>query len=65
MHSGISISLQPGLVTQDEVNQIERVQKAAFVIILGSSYKKYTEALLTLECDSLEEGRKFINLKFA
>ena len=54
-----------GGLTQDETNQIERVQKAAFAIILGSSYNCYTEALLTLDSESLETRRKFINLKFA
>ena len=54
-----------GGLTQDEVSQIERVQKAAFAIILGPGYKNYSEALLSLDCDSLEERRKSINLKFA
>ena len=54
-----------GGLTQDETNQIERVQKAAFAIILGSSYNCYMEALATLGSESLETRRKAINLKFA
>ena len=51
-----------GGLTQDEVSQIERVQKAAFAIILGPGYKNYSEALLALDCDSLEERKISINL---
>ena len=53
-----------GGLTCEEVNQIERVQKTAFSIILGPSYRGYNEALETLDMETLETRRKAINLKF-
>ena len=47
---------QAGL-TQQEVKQIERVQRTAFYIILGDNYKDYTNALDLLQCDRLAERR--------
>ena len=58
-------SVWSGSLTKIESNQIERVQKAAFAIILGSQYTNYNEALVTLESESLTERRKIINLRFA
>ena len=54
-----------GGLTLDEVHQIERVQKTAFAIILGSGYKSYEEALMILDMETLETRRNSINLKFA
>ena len=54
----------PALTTYDR-NQIERVQKSAFAIILGKSYRSYRHALETLEMDTLEERRETLCLKFA
>ena len=53
----------PGL-TKDEVNQIERVQKAAFSIILAEKYKSYERALKLLEMETLTDRRNDMNLKF-
>ena len=47
---------QAGL-TQQEVKQIERVQRTAFYIILGDNYKDYNNALDLLQCDRLAERR--------
>ena len=47
---------QAGL-TQQEVKQIERVQRTAFYIILGDNYKDYDNALDLLQCDRLAERR--------
>ena len=44
---------------------IERVQKNAFRIILKNKYTHYKEALDTLNLESLEERRKRLSLKFA
>ena len=52
-------------ITKDEINQIERVQKAAFSIILAEKYKSYGNALKVLERDTLTDRRKKLNLKFA
>ena len=54
----------PGL-TKEEEKQIERVQKAAFRIILGPSYTTYEEALETLEYETLADRRQMISLNFA
>ena len=52
-------------LTKDEVNQIERVQKAAFAIILAQKYKNYKSSTKILKRETLEERRRVINLKFA
>ena len=54
----------PG-ISKDEINQIERVQKAAFSIILAKNYKNYENALTVLESDTLMDRRNQLNLKFA
>ena len=54
----------PGL-TQNNSTDIERVQKSAFSIILGSQYKNYHNALMTLKMEKLEDRREAICLKFA
>ena len=54
-----------GGLTKSEVSQIERVQKAAFAIILGYQYTSYTDACKLLSRGTLENRRAEINLKFA
>ena len=54
----------PGL-TQAEVNQIERVQKAAFAIILSDKYSSYARALHYFGRITLIARRTELNLKFA
>ena len=54
----------PG-ITLEETNQIERVQKATFAIILGYQYTSYTRALTSLDRVTLSARRHDINLKFA
>ena len=44
-------------ITQGENKDIERVQKAAFHIILGGRYFSYQDALCTLNMNSLVERR--------
>ena len=55
---------QPALTTQEK-KQIERVQKCALNIILGSNYIDYKHALNQLECENLEERRMKLCEKFA
>ena len=52
-------------ITVAKSKQIERVQKAAFSIILGNSYVSYEQALAELKMDTLEERRKSLCIKFA
>ena len=52
-------------LTQYEITQIERVQKCALHIILGSSYSSYENALLSCSIESLAERRQSICVKFA
>ena len=44
-------------ITIAESNQLERVQKAAFHIILGASYISYSNALLELKMETLRDRR--------
>ena len=53
-----------GLI-RSEVNQLERVQRAACSIILGQHYGSYKFALKKLNLQSLETRRKQICLTFA
>ena len=50
---------------KEDVSKIERVQKSAFAIILGSNYNCYEEACNTLSMHYLTERRKTLSLKFA
>ena len=55
---------QPGLTKQDS-NQIERIQKTAFYIILGQAYESYDNALSIVEKDRLSLRRIKLCEKFA
>ena len=48
-----------------EENQLERVQKSAFAIILGKSYSSYRCALVELKMETLKNRRSKISLAFA
>jgi hypothetical protein len=52
-------------LNQAESNQIERVQKAAFAIILDTKYTSYARALANLNRTSLSTRRTELNLNFA
>ena len=52
-------------LTKRQSNDIERIQKIAFKIILGDDYKSYNLALKMLCTQTLEERRKKLCLKFA
>ena len=53
----------PGL-TQSDSQDIERVQRAAFYIILAANYNSYNSALETLQLDRLAARREALCLKF-
>ena len=52
-------------ITQTETYQIERVQKVALRIILGSEYEDYSSALKTTGLQTLSDRRTFLCKKFA
>ena len=52
-------------LTQADISNIERVQKSACSIILGSCYISYEDALKKLKMNTLAERRKTLCLKFA
>ena len=45
-------------ITEEESSDLERVQKFACKVILGSRYTDYQSALETLNLDRLDERRK-------
>ena len=52
-------------LTLAEMNQLERVQKCAFNIILADNYLNYTQALKRLGRKTLSARRTDLNLTFA
>ena len=52
-------------LTQENRNDLERVQKSAMRIILGNEYVGYKRSLQRLEMDTLEDRRKKLCLNFA
>ena len=52
-------------LTKQQSNQIERVQKTAFAIILGVDYASYANALSVLNMKTLSDRRHDLSLKFA
>ena len=54
-----------GSITASQTNQLERIQKRACRIILGSGYDSYTETLHQLELQTLEDRRLHLCQQFA
>ena len=54
-----------GVITQEEVRAIERIQKTALAIIRAEMDTTYKEALEYFEIDTLEERRKQLFIRFA
>ena len=52
-------------LTQQNRNDIERLQKSSVKIILKNNYQSYTEALKFLNMESLDKRREKMNLNFA
>ena len=52
-------------LTQNNTDDLERVQKSAFQTILGESYNSYEHALDKLNMDTLVERREKLCLRFA
>ena len=52
-------------LTEENSDDLERVQKSAIKIILGEKYVGYKKSLIKLEMESLKERRELLCLKFA
>ena len=52
-------------LTHECINAIERVQKSAFAVMLGSRYQSYHEACQILAMEKLSKRRETLSLKFA
>ena len=52
-------------LSQENIDDLECVQKSALKIILNSKYKTYKNALNTLEMDTLSNRREQLCLQFA
>ena len=52
-------------LTEENKNDLERVQKSACKLILGEKYKTYSNALKILELENLDERRRNLCLTFA
>ena len=52
-------------LTEENINDLERIQKTAFKLILGEKYQTYDKALLKLDMETLSERRTSLCLSFA
>ena len=52
-------------LTEENTQDLERVQKSALKIILKDSYQSYENALNKLDIETLEDRRKVLCLQFA
>ena len=52
-------------LTAENTDDLERVQKSAFKVILQDKFNGYKNALIVLELDTLSERRKQLCLNFA
>ena len=61
----LAVPAWQGGLTNEEKKDLERVQKSACYIILGSEYQGYNNALNLLNLETLESRRVKLSLKFA
>ena len=54
-----------GSLSKSSIQNIERVQKSAFKIILGAKYKSYEDSLKEVNEDTLQTRRDTLTLRFA
>ena len=52
-------------LTDQNRADLERVQRSALKVILGSKYESYKKALNTLNLETLEDRREILCLRFA
>ena len=60
-----AVPLWAGAISKKETGNIERVQKIAAAIILGSRYTDYNKALEDLDLEPLSDRRTSLSRKFA
>ena len=53
------------MITQENRDDLERIQKIVLKILLGPAYKTYPDACQQFDIDSLEDRRSTITLNFA
>ena len=61
----ICVPLWNSALTKVEISRIENIQKMAFAIVLGRSYKSYDRSLKYFKFDTLKNRRRQLCLKFA
>ena len=59
-----SCTLWHNRITEENINDLERVQKNACRIILGNKFENYEKSLKLLDLDTLKERREKLSLKF-
>ena len=52
-------------ITQDNSDDLERVQKSAVRIILGKNFDKYEDALMRVDLETLKDRREVLSTNFA
>ena len=52
-------------LTEQQKSDLERVQRSALKVILGSKYESYEKALNMLDLEPLVDRREYLCLKFA
>ena len=52
-------------LTEENINNLERVQKSALKIIMGEKYQSYRKSLNFLNLDTLEDRREKLCIRFA
>ena len=52
-------------LTQQNIDDLERIQRTALKIILRQKYKNYDNALKIMDLETLKDRRDLLNLKFA
>lgn len=52
-------------LTEENIKDLERVQKSAMKVIFNTNYKGYRNSLNTLDMDTLAIRRKILCLEFA
>ena len=52
-------------MTEENIHDLERIQKSACKLILQDSYKSYDNALKLLDLENLEDRRESLCLQFA
>ena len=60
-----NVAVWSSTITQEDIEDIERVQKVALRLILKENYDNYDQALLLLDLEKLQTRRTDLCLRFA